>query len=39
MMIDITVNKVLNIYDLVKKIIYTASTHDFAIFYGDKYYY
>ena len=33
----ITIDKTLNIYDSVNKIIYAASTH--AVCYGDKYYY
>ena len=39
MVINITINKTLNIYDSVKKIIYSPSTNDLAVCYGDKYYY
>ena len=35
MVINITFNKTLNIYDSVKKVMYAASTHDFAVCYGD----
>ena len=31
MLINVTINKTLNIHDLVKKIIYAASTYDFAV--------
>ena len=39
MVINIAINKTLNIYDSVKKFVYAASTQDFAVCYGDKYYY